>query len=331
MKLLITGASGLLGLNLALEAVSAHQVIGIDRGTLDSAPFEVIHSDLAARGAVEEILQSSKPDAVIHCAAAADVDSCEANPVLARTINAEVPKRIAVVCAAAGIRLVHISTDAVFDGKKAGCYEETDAPHAIGVYAATKLAAEDAVLRACPNALVMRVNFYGWSLSGRRSLAEFFVNNLAAGKPVRGFTDVVFCPMLVGHLSGILLEMLQSSLRGVYHAVGAQPMSKFQFGLAIARKFGFDDALIAPDIVDSSGLGAPRAHNLNLSTGRLCAALGHPIPDFSTGIDEFYRNYQQGYPQRIRTYQQASATAGLGAPDVALSAAGSVDGSRHGH
>ena len=305
MRLLITGSSGLLGLNLALDASRSHQVIGVDRNTLASVPFDLIKADLLDPDTVRRILAESKPDAVIHCAALANVDTCESNPELAYQINADFPARLADACARRQVRLVHISTDAVFDGQKDGAYIENDLPNPQGVYAQTKLEGERAVTQINPTAIVARVNFYGWSLSGKRSLAEFFINNLSNGKNVNGFTDVLFCPMLVNRLGDVLLVMLERNLRGLYHVVGPQAMSKYQFGVEIARKFGLKESLISPQSVDKSGLNARRSHNLWLSTNKLSTDLGMTLPSFSTGLDEFYTQYQQGYPQKIRSYQQA--------------------------
>ena len=134
LRILITGASGLLGLNLALDASRAHTVIGVDRSTLVSTPFQVIKGDLLDPDAIPNILKESRPDAVINCAALADVDACEANPDLARLINAEMPARLADLCARRKIRLLHNSTDAVFDGQKPGYYSESDRPNPSGVY-----------------------------------------------------------------------------------------------------------------------------------------------------------------------------------------------------
>jgi len=304
MRLLITGSSGLLGLNLALDAMRSHQVIGVDRDTLRSVPFELCNADLLDPDAVYRIVAQSKPDAVIHCAALADVDVCEAKPDLAYQMNANLPAQLADVCARRKIRLIHISTDAVFDGQKAGVYVESDQPNPQGVYAQTKLEGERSVMQVNPMAIVARVNFYGWSLSGKRSLAEFFINNLGAGKTVNGFTDVLFCPMLVNHLGEVLLAMLERSLRGLYHVVGPQAMSKYQFGVEVARKFGLKDNLISPQSVDKSSLTARRSHNLWLSTHKLSTDLDMTLPAFSTGLDEFYAQYRQGYPQKIRSYTQ---------------------------
>ncbi len=303
-RILITGASGLLGLNLALDACRAHEIIGVDRNTLTGVPFKVISTDLFAPNAVYRVLNESHPDAVIHCAALAGVDSCEDQPDLARRTNAELPARFADECARRKIRLIHISTDAVFDGQKDGSYIESDLPNPLSLYAQTKYEGEKAVLQINPLAIVARVNFYGCSLNGRRSIAEFFVNNLSSGKNVNGFTDVIFCPMWVNHLAALLIQMLERGLHGLYHTVGAQAMSKYQFGVEIARKFGLRESLISPQSVETSGLSAPRSHNLWLSTHKLSTDLGPAIPNFSTGLDAFYTQYQQGYPQKIRSYSQ---------------------------
>ena len=303
MKLLITGASGLLGINLAMEAMREHDVVGVDRGKLKSAPFPMFRVDFLGANAIDPVLDAIQPDWLVNCAALASLEKCEAEPEQARRLNTDLPGELAAACASRKIRFIHISTDAVFDGTKTGFYTEDDTPSPPGVYSQTKLDGERAVHDANPQAMIARVNFYGSSLGGRRSLAEFFVNNLSEAKTVNGFTDVIFCPMLVNVTARLLLEMLQKNLSGLYHLVGAQPMSKYQFGLEIARAFGLKEGLISPQSVDASGLTAKRSHNLWLSTHRLSTDLGHDLPPFSTGLAEFYTQFQQGYPQKIRSYQ----------------------------
>ena len=236
MKLLITGASGLLGINLAMEAMRAHEVIGVDRGKLKSAPFSVIKADLLHRNAIDSVLDLTQPDWLINCAALANLEECEEYPDRAKILNTDLPRELASACANRNIRFVHLSTDAVFDGTKEGLYTEQDEPGPQGVYSKTKLDGEGAVMDAHPNAIIARVNFYGWSLSGKRSLGEFFVNNLSEGKNVNGFTDVIFCPMWVNHLAQTLIAMLKKDLSGLYHVVGAQAMSKYQFGVEVAAR-----------------------------------------------------------------------------------------------
>ncbi len=304
MRLLITGASGLLGLNLALGACGSNEVVGVDRHTLFGTPFRLVQADLLDGDIVRRLMDDLRPDAVIHCAAIADLEACEADPARAHRMNATLPKRIAEACAERQVRLIHISTDAVFDGDKDGAYTEDDEPDPHGVYAITKLEGERGVLRAHPAATVARVNFYGWSASGKRSLSEFFVNRLSQGSNVNGFTDVRFCPLFVGHLGEILLQILSRQMPGIYHVVGPQAMTKYQFGVEIARRFGLPDRLISPQLVTTSHLQVRRSHNMWLSTNKLSTELGAELPEFSTGLAAFYAQYQQGYPQKIRSYQQ---------------------------
>lgn len=304
MKLLLTGISGLLGINFAQEMMNEHEITGVDRGKLVNAPFRVLRHDLLDPDAVNSVLDAAQPDWLVNCAALADLDACEENPKLARCLNADLPRHLARACKARNIQFVHISTDAIFDGEKDGFYTEEDQPNPLNVYSKSKLDGEWAVLTENRNAIVTRVNFYGWSLGGRRSLAEFFFNNLTNSKSMSGFTDVIFCPMLVNDTARVLVRMLQRGLTGLYHLVGPQAMSKYQFGVEIARKFSLRESEITPKSINFSSLIAKRSNNLWLSTHKLSTDLGTDLPEFSTGLNEFYTQQQQGYPQKIRSYQQ---------------------------
>ena len=310
-RILVTGASGLLGLNLAFSAATEADkdtvVFGqVNTHRLRTHAFRVVQADLLAPGAVERLLDETQPDWVIHCAALAVVDACESDPELARQLNTELPRKLADLCAKrktnvarGGARLVHISTDAVFDGGR-GDYTEEDPPNPLSTYALTKLEGERAVAEANPDAIIARVNLFGWSLSGKRSLGEFFFNNLKNGKAVMGFTDVYFCPVLANDLGGILISMLENRLSGLYHVVSRDCTSKYEFGVRLARQFGLDESLIKPASVSQAGLKAARSPNLTLQTDKFTRDLGQSPPDISTSLEHFYRLYEQGYPQIIQ-------------------------------
>lgn len=307
MRILITGASGLLGVNLALQAAqNGHTVFGqvnrlmlnFSRGALAQAEIHILQADLLVPHAIERLLEQTQPDWVIHCAALANLEACEADPLQAQKLNTEVPQKLARLVARGGARLLHVSTDAVFDGQR-GNYTEDDAPNPLSVYARTKLEGEYAVAQANPQAIIARVNLFGWSLTGKRSLAEFFFYNLQAGKPVMGFTDVFFCPLLANQLAEIFLQMLSLRLSGLHHVVSRDCISKYDFGLSIAHKFGFNESLISPTSVEQGGLKAARSPNLTLNTHKLSTALGEPLPGISAGLEQFYTLYQQGYPQML--------------------------------
>jgi dTDP-4-dehydrorhamnose reductase len=303
VRILVTGASGLLGLNLGLELAGEHVVFGqVNSHPLRTDVFRVIHTDLLAPNAVQRLLERTQPEWVIHCAAMANIDACEADPGQAREINTVFPGKLADHVARGGARLLHVSTDAVFDGQRGG-YTEEDTPHPLSVYAQTKLEGERAVAQANSEAIIARVNLFGWSLSGRRSLGEFFFYNLKAGKRVMGFTDIFFCPLLANDLAYIFHRMLASGLKGLFHVVSNECISKHQFGIKIARRFGLDENLISPASVSEGRLLASRSPNLTLRTDKIIQALDIQsndfLPNISTGVEHFYTLYQQGYPQRL--------------------------------
>lgn len=307
MRILITGASGLLGVNLALETTREHTVFGtVNQLDLKTDTFTVIQTDLLAPGAVERLLESTHPDWVIHCAALANLEACEADPLLAQQLNSALPRTLAMHVARSGARLLHLSTDAVFDGVQGG-YREEDTASPVGVYARTKLDGELAVAEADPTAIIARVNLYGWSITGKRSLSEFFYNNLSQGKQVMGFTDVFFCPLLANDLAHIFTHMLELKLSGLFHVVSPECLSKYDFGLRLAQRFDLDSSLIQPTSVKQAGLKAYRSPNLDLSSDKLSRALGGSVPSLSTGLERLYTLYQQGYPHMLRSLAASQA------------------------
>ena len=310
MRILVTGASGLLGLNLSLEAAkrqansdnrqNEHDVFGLVHShPLRTSAFTVLGGDLFDPNTAQRIIDQTRPNWVINCAALAIVDACETDPLRAQKLNTELPAKLAAIVARGGARLLHVSTDAVFDGQR-GDYTETDTPNPLSVYGRSKLEGELAVADANPEAIIARVNFYGWSLSGKRSLSEFFFYNLESSKQLMGFTDVYFCPLLVNDLAQILLKMLQDELSGLYHVVSSESISKYDFGVALAREFGLEENLITPTSVSEAGLAAARSPKLTLRTAKLGATLGTPPPDISSGLKRFYKLYQEGYPLTLK-------------------------------
>ena len=303
MRLLITGASGLLGLNLSLLAQNlGYDVMGfVHSHPLQSAPFDVRRVNLLDTQAALSAMDDSQPDAIIHCAALANLGEAERLPSLAHALNVDVPGMIAEAAFDRGIPLIHISTDAVFDGSK-GDYIETDPPNPLSVYARTKLAGERIVQEKNPDALIARVVFFGWSLSGKRSLSEFFYNHLKDDQSVKGFIDTFFSPLYVEDLGEILLDVLEKGLHGNYHVVSSESLSKYDFGVRIAKRFGFDPGLIEPVKMNDIRREAPRSLNLTLKPDKLQTNLGYNLPTIEGGIDRFYERWVQGYHRKIQAF-----------------------------
>ena len=302
-RLLVTGVSGLLGINLALEAVQqGFEVVGwMNSRTLKNTPFQQEAVQLEDLESLPEALQKARPDAVIHCAAIANPDVAEQNPQLADLVNTQAPGVLAQAAKNMGIPFVQISTDAVFDGSK-GDYSEEDLPNPLNTYAQSKLAGEEAVRQAYPDAIIARVVFFGWSLTGKRSLAEFFFNNLSEGKRVNGFTDSIFSPLYVRDLADLLLEAMSKKLTGTYHFFSSESVSKYDFGIAIARRFGFDESLITPVQTAQGNLPTKRSLNLSANTTKIQNALGNELPGAFEGVEHLFEDYQKGLRQQLAAF-----------------------------
>jgi len=299
-RLLITGASGMLGANLALLAQNrGYEVLGwTNSRPLVDAPFTTHAVDFSDQKALAQAFEAAQPDALINCAAQANVDAAEKHPDYAFRVNAVAAGELALMARSANVPMIQLSTDAVFDGTK-GNYTETDAPNPQNTYAKSKLAGEQAVAEANPEATIARVVFHGWSLTGARSLAEFFYNNLTAGKPVNGFTDMFFSPLYVGHLAEALLEILQKGLSGIYHVYSPESLSKYDFGVRLAHELGLDASLIRPISALNSDLLTRRSLNLSMNTDKLQAALGKPLQNQAEGLRALHADLDSGLRQKL--------------------------------
>ena len=172
-KLLITGATGLLGANFVHTALaSGWAPVGVALPCrVPQAPAPMHELDLRDTAAVAGLLDRVQPAMVVHLAALTNVDWCEDHAADAMVLNAEVSGKLAGLAAQRDIRFIYMSTDSVFDGARGG-YTEADQPHPLNVYAASKLAGEQRVLQSHPAALVVRSNIFGWNAQPKANLAE---------------------------------------------------------------------------------------------------------------------------------------------------------------
>jgi dTDP-4-dehydrorhamnose reductase len=300
-RVLVTGASGLLGASLSLLASEAGaEVVGTyHRHELDLPGVRMVAADLLPPGAGEELVARERPEWVVHCAGGTDVDACEQDPRTAERLNRDLAQEVARASRSAGAGLVHISTDAVFAGD-AGPYAEGDPLRPLNVYGRTKLEAEQRVLAEHDRAIVVRTNFFGWSATGRRGLAEWFWNRLEAGRECPGFTDVWFNPLLVTDLARTLLGLMDLGVPGVVHVAGGTCASKFEFGQALARAFGYDAELVRPATSDGAGLRAPRPKRLCLAVGRAERLLRRRMPSLEAALERMAGEEGSAMRTRLR-------------------------------
>ena len=241
-----------------------------------------LKTELNNREDVKRLLGDSQFSRVINCVALSDIDDCEKNPLKASWLNAELPKVLAGECKSMGAQLVHISTDAVFSGKDSFSSETTH-PNPKSVYGKTKLEGEIKALEEYSNSLVCRVNFVGWNSRGK-SLFNFFSSNLRDGKKVKGFHDIYFTPMYALDTVKIISKLANQKQSGLFHVVGDERISKFDFGQKVARAMGVDPDLVERSSFRESSIATTRTADLSLSNVKI-RNIGIMIPDISTGID----------------------------------------------
>jgi len=264
---LVTGATGFLGANFTptLGHVTALTRSGRLSAGYDSQVIANLENERELRTAVRSV----KPDYILHAAAIASHEKAESNPAQAFQINEGATRILAQEAQEVGAKFIYLSTDAVFDGAT-GNYSETDQPNPFSVYGESKLAGEAAAISET-NTLIVRTNFFGWSPKRTRSILEFFVNNLTADISVPGFTDftvtslyVKQCVEVIRQLASRTTEQSESS---TWHVASTDALTKYQFGVEVARTFGLNPELIlAQESPHESAHQISRSRDISLNT-----------------------------------------------------------------
>ncbi|WP_327378831.1 sugar nucleotide-binding protein (plasmid) [Streptomyces sp. NBC_01216] len=244
MTVLIIGGSGFLGAELVRQAASAGRppVATFHSRPGDRGGVTWHHLDLRAPLRLEEVLDTVAPAVVIN-ATSGGADW---------SITAEGGMRLALAAAERGIRLVHVSSDAVFSGTGCDRYDESCLPDPLTPYGAAKAAAETAVRLLCPDAAVARTSLI---IGGGRSEHEQLVHALADGTRQGAlFTDDIRCPVHVEDLAAGLWEITRSDAVGVFHLAGPDALSRHELGELIARRDGLDPARLPSARRSDTGL-----------------------------------------------------------------------------
>jgi dTDP-4-dehydrorhamnose reductase len=284
-RVLLTGGSGLLALNWACAVRDAWDVVlGTHRHGVGLKGASSYQLNLDDQRELERQLAVISPDLLVHTAGLTNVDECEADPVLAREANATLARNVAEVAARRSIRLIHISTDHLFAGDRS-CHREEDVVHPLNEYARSKLLAEAWVLQACPQALVLRTNFFGWGHARRQSFSDWIIYNLRSGKRLSLFDDVYFTPILADYLARSAHELSERGATGVFHLAGDERISKYEFGLRLAGHFELPAELIQRTTVKNAELRARRPRDMSLDNSKACETLERS----KTCLDEYLR------------------------------------------
>lgn len=289
--ILLTGVSGLFGANAVLEMHEKADWVGVvNRHPINLPGLRVEKCNLLDSADVLSLIERVKPDHLIHAAAEANVDRCEDHREEVTQLNVEVPRFLAQACRDREIHFTHFSTDAFFD-REGYVFKEEDEPCPVNFYGETKARSERAVLKENPQALIVRVNFFGWSPVAQRrlNLGEWIVTDLMKNEKLQLFGDVIFTPLYAAVLGRAVTELSLQKASGIYHVVGDDTVSKLEFGQRLCRRFGLNEELIIPSRLEEVKLTAPRVRAMALSNEKLKKALPDIDLTLDTGIEQFYQ------------------------------------------
>jgi dTDP-4-dehydrorhamnose reductase len=279
MRILVVGASGLVGSNVAGVARDrGHTVLGTHR----SVETADLHLDKTDQSRTIEVITDFDPDAVVDTAAFHAVDDCKTRRDRAWRVNAEGTANVARAAEEVDAHVVYLSTDYVFPGDPADApYAETDPVSPVNYYACAKLAGETAACVADERAILRSSVVYG---TARDNFATWALDELAAGNEIDVVTDQVSRPTYAPDLARACVEVLERGLTGLYHATGPESVSRYEFTRRLADAYGHDRELVRPIATEQFGQEAPRPADGSLDSTRLYGAIADEFRAVGEGI-----------------------------------------------
>lgn len=288
-RILICGSNGLLGqtLSLRLSDNTLYEVLNTSRErsfVFDDRLFDYTQLDITQKGDVKSLVSSFQPSVIINAAAATNVDWCETHREEAWNVNVVGVENLVEASRKVGARLIHVSTDYVFDGKS-GPYAEDAQPNPISYYGKAKLASENAVRSGgIPYAIVRTIVLYGSGINVKSNFALWVINSLRAGQRIRCVDDQISNPTHVNDLTLAMLKIFEMNRCGLYHVCGGERISRYDFAVQVAQVFGLDGSLI--DRIKTSQLQqlAPRPMITGFITLKAESELGVKLMNVREGL-----------------------------------------------
>lgn len=257
MRLLITGAQGMMGRDLrALAERAGHEAWPTDVERLRRDPQDLV--DVTSHEAVARACDAFRPEAVLHLAAMTDVDGCELQPERAWLVNTVGTRNVALQCRKRGLPLVYISTGSVFEGTKPTPYHEFDTPAPRSIYSRSKWHGELAVRELQPEHFVVRA---GWMFGGGPEDKKFVAKMIAVARErgrLRAVDDKVGSPTYTRDISARCLELLATGRFGTYHAANEGWCTRYEMAQAIVEFAQIEGCVVEPCSSDEFPLPAPR-------------------------------------------------------------------------
>lgn len=275
MDIIITGANGQLGKELVRKLGRSHSVIGLGKKDLDITDYNQ----------VADVITHYQPQYIIHTAAFTSVDQCEMDRKKAFEVNALGTGCVAQAADKIHARMIYISTDYVFDGKKQSPYSEDDDPNPQSIYGISKLLGER-LARLFNNATIIRTSW----LFGHdgANFVKTMLKNAKKGKEIMVVNDQTGCPTYVHDLADTIIHLLDKK-NGIYHVCNSGPCTWNTFAKAILKEAGFDSDLIIPVTTKEYGSSCPRPLYSVMDQNALLKEGIKPLRHWKEALKEFLR------------------------------------------
>lgn len=266
-KILITGANGLLGQKTTelFRHESSHEVILTDlhENAFESRSFDYFPMDITKKEEVKDAVKKYLPDIIINTAAYTNVDGCETDREASWKVNVDAVKNFIIASRVNSSKIIHISTDYVFDGKS-GNYSESSKPNPLSYYGKSKLAGENALITSGIDFTIIRTMIiYGTGKNLRPNFAVWLINMLSEKNQVRIVDDQFGMPTMVDDLGWALVKIVDLNRSGIYHVCGSEYCSRYEFAVKLSGIFGLNENLIMP--IKTSDLNQAAARPMNSS------------------------------------------------------------------
>ena len=266
-RFLVTGSVGLVGSQIVKDLVEKDFEV-YSCYNVEKPEFGIpIHLDILKKDKIKNILQSIKPDVVIHLAAITDVDLCERQKELAVLVNTKSTEILAQESSKQHAYFVYMSTDYVFDGKE-GMKNEKDVPNPLNFYGKSKLDGEIALNNLITPYTIIRTSTPFGLHPKKKSFALWITENLKSKKEIRVLSDQYTSPTFVPNLSKMLIEVVTKQITGIIHLAGSTRISRYDFAEMVADKLDLDKTLLKPTKMTDMKWDAQRPQDSSLDVSK---------------------------------------------------------------
>jgi len=269
-KILITGTNGLLG-QAMVSVFSRESDFEITTTSVEPESYikpglKYLQLDITKKDDLKKTVSEIKPNVIINCAAFTDVDKCESERELSWKINVDAVKNLIIAARPVNARLVHFSTDYVFDGKN-GPYDERSVPNPLSFYGREKLASENAVIASGIEYTIIRTMvLFGYGIKVKPNFAMWLINKLSAKEKINIVDDQIGNSTIVDDLAFGTLKVVEKEKTGIYNIAGRDIESRLEFTMKLCDVFGYDKTLINRIKTKDLNQPAPRPLNSGLIT-----------------------------------------------------------------